>query len=664
MHSEGPQRDKSEANAASAAGEGQGNGGESLELAAGVSIQAAREELEKILASQHFAHAERSSLFLRFIVERAIQGEADTLKEYVLGLEVFDRKDSFDQRTDPVVRVGARRLRARLNAYYETEGRDDPILIECKKGSYVPTFQRRDSQQLRIRAWIRSVSGWKMGTLMMAIFLVAVASWWVATEYFSPPLRLKPDTGTQSREKPVASDVERPSLVVLPFVDLSPQKDQEYFCDGMTEELISVLARVPGLRVVSRTSAFQFKGKTHDVRNIGEQLNVSAVLEGSVRKAGTRLRITTQLINARDGYHLWSGTYEREMEDTFAIQDEISRSIVSALRVRLAEESSTGLVKRYTDNLEAYNLYLKGRYFQNNRSEEGLRKGIDYFEQAITKDPNYALAYAGLADSYALLASYGIASPNEVIPKAKTEAERALTIDDSLAEAHASLGFIRQFYDWDWEGAEREYWRAIELNPGNATAHHWYSGCLRAMGRLDEAMVEIKHAQALDPLSAAINRDVGRTYRSSRQHDQAIEEYKKTLEVAPNFASGYAHLGMAYTEKSMYEEAVAALQKARSLPGANPLVVGVLGYCYALLGKGNKAQQLLDELKERSERRYVSPISIVLIYIGLGEKDRAFEWLEKAHEERDRWLAWLKVDPVFDSLRSDPRFRVLLNKVG
>jgi serine/threonine-protein kinase len=451
--------------------------------------------------------------------------------------------------------------------------------------------------------------------------------------------------------------------VTLPLVDLSPQKDQEYICDGLIDELISGLTKIDGLRVLSQSSAFQFKGKIEDVRKIGELLNVDTVLKGSVRRAGGQLRVTVQLIDVADGYYLWSETYERDIRDLFAVQKEISRAVVEALRFRLAGEQYRRLARAYTASPDAYDSYLEGRYYWNKRTEEGLRQSVEYFRQALVEDPNYALGYAALADSYALLASYGFSSPKEVMPEAKAAALRALEIDETLGEAHASLGFIRSFFDWEWSEAEREYKRALELNPGYATGHQWYSSYLRAIGQFNGALEEMKQAQRLDPLSPAIGRDFGRIYSSMRLHEQAIEQYRKTLELNPGFPSGYLHLGLAYQHVAKYEEALATLQKARAMPGGNPLILAGLGHCHARMGDKIIARQLLGELMEESKRRYVPAVDIALIHIGLGERDRAFQWLEKAYEDHDGWLAWLKVDPIFDSLRQDPRFLSLLTKV-
>jgi len=613
-----------------------------------IDVESVRAQLDKLLLSRAFAHAGRLSKLLRFTVEQTIQGQGDHLKEYLLGLQVFGRDEKFDPRIDPVVRVEAHRLRARLKEYYQNEGRTDPLRIEFPKGGYAPVFRKQPAPTRgieRIRSWIRSSRGLKTLALAGLLLVAGAVGYWVAAVW--------------GRVPPAGS-----SILVLPFEDVSPLRDQEYFCNGMTEELVNALAKVEGLRLVSRTSASQFRGKAIDVRKVGQQLNAGMVLEGSVRKEGARLRITARLVKVADGYNVWSGNYEREMTQVFALQEEISRAIVNALRIRLVGEGGKRLIRQQTGSLDAYNSYLKGRYHWGKRTEGGLKTSIEHFGQAIAAEPGYAAAHAGLADSYALLASYGVLPPRDAMPKAKAAALKALALDETLAEAHASLGFVLSFYDWDWPAAEREYARAIELDPGYPTAHQWYSGLLRAVGRLDEALNEMKRAQDLDPLSLAAGRDMGRIFRSSRQNDRAIEQYRKVLELDPNFPSAYLHLGMAYEEKHMYKEAVAAFEKARSLPGGNPLILGALGHGYAVSGNRREAQKLLEELRNLSARRYVSPISRALIYIGLGDKERAFEWLDRAREDHDPWLAWLKADPIFDGLRNDPRFAVLLKTVG
>jgi serine/threonine-protein kinase len=463
-----------------------------------------------------------------------------------------------------------------------------------------------------------------------------------------------------------------PSIAVLPFTNLSADKEQEYFCDGMAEEIINALTHVESLRVVARTSAFSFRGKEGDIREIGNKLNVKTVLEGSVRKAGNRVRITAQLVNVADGYHLWSEKYDRDIgelccpEDLFAIQDEISLAVVDKLKLKLLGEEKARLIKRHTEDLDAYNLYLKGRYFWNKRTEEGLKKGIEYFEQANEKDPGYALAHAGLADSYSLLCCYHILPPKESIPRAKAAATRAMEVDDALSEACESLAHVRILYDWNWLDAEREFKRAIEVNPGYATAHQRYSLLLTVMGQMDEAIAEIKRAQELDPLSLIINTDVGLIFYIARQYDQAIEQCRNVIEMDPNFGVAHFALGLAYEQKGVHDEAISELQKAITASGGITVMTGALGHTYAVSDKKDKAQKILDELKKLSKRRYVSPYSIATIYIGLGEKDQAFEWLQKAYDDRSVWLIHLhvKVDPRLDSLRSDPRFTELLKKMG
>jgi serine/threonine protein kinase len=458
----------------------------------------------------------------------------------------------------------------------------------------------------------------------------------------------------------------QPSIAVLPFVDMSSQKDQEYFCDGMAEELINALTKIEKLQVASRTSAFQFKGKAHDIHEVGKKLKVQTVLEGSVRKARNRLRITAQLVDVADGYHLWSEKYDRDMEDIFAIQDEISLAIVERLKVKLLGGEKKNLVKRYTDNIEAYNLYLKGRYFWSKRTEQGLKKGIEYFKRAIKKDAHYALAYAGLADSYSLLCSYHILSPEESIPRAETAAKRAMQIDDSLAEAYEALAHVRILYDWNWSESQQEFKRAIQVNPGFATAHQRYSLLLTVMGQLDEAIAQIKQAQELDPLSLIINTDVALIFYIARQYDRAIEQSRNVIDMDPNFGVAHFVLGLALEQKKSYKGAIAELQKGISASGGITVMTGALGHAYAVSGNRDKALRVLDELKELSRRRYVSPYTIASIYVGLGEKGQALEWLQKAYEDRSVWLIHLhlKVDPRLDSLRPDPRLKALLKKMG
>ncbi len=477
--------------------------------------------------------------------------------------------------------------------------------------------------------------------------------------------KLKKELELMASEEHPSATKAQPSIAVLPFTNLSADKEQEYFCDGMAEEIINALTHVEGLRVVARTSAFAFKDEKQDVRQIGKKLNVETLLEGSVRKAGNRLRISAQLINVADGYHLWSERYDRNMEDVFAIQDEISLAIVNRLKPKLLGEEKARLVKRYTDNLEAYNLYLKGRYHWNRRTPEGINKAIKYFHQVTEKDPGYALAYAGLADCYSMLEQARALPAKEAFPEAKEMAAKALEIDETLAEAHNSLAYVRWKYDWDWVGAEREFLRAIELNPNYATAHQWYAVYLAEMGRTDESIKEIKKAQELDPLSLIINVASASILTCARQYNQAIEQCQKVLDMDPNFSLTHLPLGWIYEQKEMYEEAIKEYLKAEAFFGRlSPEEVAALREAYAVSGWRGYWQKHLDILKQQSKQRHVAASDIAWDHVHLGEKDQAFKWLEKAYQERDPVLCSLKTDPIFDSLRSDPKFKALLKKMG
>jgi TolB-like protein/Tfp pilus assembly protein PilF len=448
------------------------------------------------------------------------------------------------------------------------------------------------------------------------------------------------------------------SLAVLPFVNGSSDPDAEYLSDGISESLIDSLSQLPNLKVISRESAFRYKGKETDARTVGRELGVRAVFEGRVLQRDGNLAISAELIDARDNSHIWGQQYNRKTSDIFVLQEEIAKEITTTLRLRLTGGDEKRLTKRYTENAEAYELYLKGRYWWNKRTEEGFKKGIDQFQQAIEKDPTYALAYAGLADCYSFEATYGIVPPKEAYPKAKEAALRALEIDDQLAIVHTSLAWINTEFDWDRSGAEREFRRAIELNPTDADAHRLYGEALRSLGRFDEAIAEFKRAVALDPASLINSRSLGAAYHSARRYDEAIEQYRKTLEMDPNYRLVRANLGSAYIQKGMYNEGIAEFEKGGFVPR--------LGYAYAVAGRRAAAQKVLDQLIETSKHKYVPTDRIALIYTGLGEKDKAFEWLEKGYEERAIGgpPVGIKVEPEFDPLRSDPRFHDLLRRMN
>jgi TolB-like protein/Tfp pilus assembly protein PilF len=460
------------------------------------------------------------------------------------------------------------------------------------------------------------------------------------------------------------------SIAVLPLKNLTNDPTNEYFSDGMTDSLITALSNVGGLKVTSRGSVFGFKGEEVDPREVGRQLGVAAVLEGSVMKSGETVRVGVRLVSAADGRVLWSSDpHDRALGDIFALQDEVARRVVDGLRLKLGGEGEERLAKRYTDNVEAYLAYMKGRYFWNKRNGEGLGKAITYFQQAIEIDPNYALAYAGLADSYILKRIYALLQPGETLQqmeaKAKAAAEKALEMDDALAEAHTSLGLIKAALGNDDADIEREYKRAIELNPNYATAHHWYALHLNDVQRFDEAIAEIKRAREIDPLSLVINSDVGIVYTSARQYDQAIEHFKKAMEMDPNFPDAHAMLGWTYVRKGMYQEGIAEFEKARALFGSPTSQLDGLIYAYGMSGNRSEALKVLDKL-ERLTKQHHTQIpweNWLFIHIGLGDHDKAFELLEKAHREGSNVKRQL-MGPSLDPLRGDPRFHDLQRRVG
>jgi TolB-like protein len=458
----------------------------------------------------------------------------------------------------------------------------------------------------------------------------------------------------------------RNSIAVLPFTNASGDPDVEYLSDGITETLINSLSQLPDVRVLARSTTFRFKGKDTDPRAVGKQLGVDAVLTGSVVQRGDSLTVQADLVDVADGSQLWGERYNRRLTDLLAIQGEIAQGIGGKLRLRLSDAEQRKLTRRYTESTEAYQLYLRGRYFWNKRTEEGIRKGVEYFRQAIESDPNYPLPYAGLADSYNFLGAFGLAilSPGEAMPRAKAAAMRALELDESLAEAHASLAFVRLYHDWDWPGAEREFQRAIELNPNYAPAHQWYSHLLMAGGRTGESISAARRAAEIDPLSLPAIMNLGWQYHWAGEYDLAVEHLRKLLEMDPNFEQGRWGLGLAYEQKGMFEEAVAEFQRTVALSGGRPVYVAALGHACAVGGRKAEAARAGDELEGLSKSRYVPPYWMATLYAGLGDEDRAFGWLEKAYEERSGGLIWLGVDPRMGGLRSDPRFADLLRRVG
>jgi len=455
------------------------------------------------------------------------------------------------------------------------------------------------------------------------------------------------------------------SIAVLPFVDMSPQKDQEYFCDGMTEELINRLSNIKELKVPARTSAFFFKGKAQDIQEVGQKLKVNTILEGSVRRAGNELRITAQLINIADGYHLWSETYDRELKDIFALQDEISLQIINKLKIELLGEVRDRVVKRYTDNTEAYNSYIRGVWIDRNRvAEEESRKAILHFERAIEIDPNFSLAYAGLAGVYLNLSFFHFVSADEALPKAKKALEHALKIDHELPEALTLSGLIKYRFEYDWPGGESDIKKALELNPNYGIAHLCLPAILLNNGQIDKAIEENSTALELDPLSLYIQGTSAVILYQAGRYDDALKQCQKSLELDPEYPFTLATLGRSYVQKSLFQEAIAALQKAVSFSGNNTEFLSYLAYAYVMSGNLEKTHEILRELDKLSKHIYVSKYHLAPIQAAVGDEDKAFESLQSAYKERDADLIYLKTDPRFDVLRSDPRYEMMLKKIG
>jgi len=455
------------------------------------------------------------------------------------------------------------------------------------------------------------------------------------------------------------------SIAVLPFKSLGPGGSDEYLGIGIAETLTTKLSSLKLLTVRPTGAVLKYAASEKETVVAGRELEVDTVLEGSIRRLSDRVRVTARLVSVRDGSLLWADKFDENFTDIFKVEDSISGKVAEALALKLSGEERKRLTKRYTDNTEAYQLYLKGRYFWNKRTEDGFNRGIAQFTQAVEKDSKYALAYAGLADSYIGLTFYNFATPNETMPKAKEAAMNALAIDNTLAEAHASLAHILMNYDWNWSDAEKEFKLSIELNPDYATARQWYAiHYLTAKGRLEEALKEMKRAQELEPTSLVMNTFMGATLYFAGRYDEAIERCRKTIEMDPNFAVAHWHLGLAYEQKGMFDDAIAEFQKAITLSGHSPLMKAALGHAYAKSNRKDEATIILDELKEPSKYHYVSSYEVAAIYVALGDNEQAFQLLERAYKERCFHLVYLNVWPQFSAVSSDPRFQNLVQRIG
>jgi TolB-like protein/Flp pilus assembly protein TadD len=454
------------------------------------------------------------------------------------------------------------------------------------------------------------------------------------------------------------------SIAVLPFDNLSRDPDNAYFTEGVQDEILTRLAKVADLKVISRTSTQQFKSTPEDLPRIAKQLGVAHVLEGSVQRANDQIRVNVQLINALTDAHLWAETFDRKLTDIFAVESEIAKTIADTLQAKLSGAEQHAIAARPTVNTEAHQLYLKGRFFWNKRTGNDLKKSIDYFQQAIATDPNYALAYAGLADAYVFLPGYNAGTPQDCYPKAMAAAKKALELDDTLAEAHTTLALAIWYFDFDSSQANREFQRALELNPNYAIAHQQYgNNTLSALGRFEDAIAEGKRAVELDPLSLVINSDLGTDYYFARRYEEAITQLRKTLEMDPRFYYAYVNLGWALEAKGNLDEAISEYQKARAL-NDDPFVLGLLGHAYASSGNQTEALKILEQLKQLSRQRYVSAYSFVVVYLGLGNKEEALHWLEQGYQDRaGNDIGWIRVDSLVDPLRGDPRFEALAEKI-
>jgi TolB-like protein/Tfp pilus assembly protein PilF len=570
------------------------------------------QHLARILESSIFERSQRLARFLQFSVEAALNGDGHRIKEYVIGVEVFDRGQSFDPRIDPVVRVEARRLRARLKQWHETEGRDSAIIIELPTGGYAARFRYR------------------------------------------------------SRSSPTASAAHpaEKTIAVLPFVNLNGDPELDYFSDGLTEELIHALTSLKDLHVVAWPSMLRLKGQDADAGAISEKLNVKNILRGSVRRSGDRLRMTAQLMDAANGHYLWSEAWDRPAAGWLTIEQEIAQAIVDKLRLNLVDERDGALPAQARDT-ESHTLYLKGRFHWNKRTPEGLQLAISYFKRAAERDPSWPLAWAGLADAHAVLASHSMARPEICLLAAREAAEKALALDPNLAEAVTCLAFIRATYDWEWEEAEALYRQAIALNPNYATAHHWYgSDYLTALGRFDEAVTELETAITLDPLSSITLNSRATVSLVSRDYEDAERQCKHVVQHDPVFYKSWSALGRVYTQMGKFTEACEMFHKARALAGDLPKILGAQGQMYGLAGRPDEARQLLRTLESICKTQYVGPTTFALIHLGLGEREAALEQLENAVDQREQSVTWLKVHPAWDALRPEPRFQVILERLG
>ena len=588
------------------------------------------DQLDRILKSQTFAQAPTLRRLLRYVLTHTTDREQRDLKEYTIGVDVFDRGPDFDPRIDTIVRVQARRLRAKLEDYYRREGAADPVIVDMPRGHYLAV--------------------WRLAPAPAAPMTASVVT-------------PGPAASLAAASAALEDGASEPSIAVLPFANLSGDPENEYFTDGLTEEIISGLASVSGLRVVARTSVFQFKGRSDDIRRIGRSLGVQSALEGSVRKDGQRIRVTAQLIDVADGFHMWSHVFDGALPGIFSLQEETTRSIVEALRVRLRVEDEARLQRAQPSSIDAYELYLKGLFFFNKADHVGLETCVQYFQKAIALDGRFAAAYAAMSEAYLLWSTVGNRPAPQLFASARQAAERALELGD-LAEAHGAMAGVLAL-NWEWDAAEREFRTAIELKPSLVYARLAYTaGCLCAQRRHDEALEQMRAARRLDPVSPLVRTILGQTLVLAGRPAEAVEQLQAALEIEPDFMFARYTLALAHLAAHSCSEAVATLQPLHHLVDQVPNCAGHLGYAHACLGNRAEAERILQSLLDRFPGEWAPWIDMAAISSGLGDATRALDWLERGYQARCFDSLFIREDPRFANLHSDPRFQQLLQKVG
>jgi TolB-like protein/Flp pilus assembly protein TadD len=574
--------------------------------------QLVRQQLDRILAGATFQQVDRLRRFLSFVVLESIGGRQDELKEYVVGIQVFGKEPSFDPRSDPVVRVQARRLRARLVRYYAEEGQGDEVLVELPKGGYAPVFSRREA-------------------------------------------------GTARRHSLSTTIVSRNTACVLAFADHSPSGDLGYFCRGLREEVIHRLSALKNLRVLAWAG-----GEAGNEQAARPSVpDAAVIISGSVRSTGDRMRVTTQFLDGVTGCYLWSTSVDGLMPEILETQERVAAAVAEKLGSELVELSAAGRTRPGTVNLAAHNLYLQGRYHLGQRTEDGLRKAVEFFEKSLAEDAEYGLAHSGLSDGYSLLAHYGVLAPADVWTKVAATAASAVMLDASSAEAHTSLAHAKATQDWDWQGAELAFRRAIALDPRYATAPHWYSATvLVPTGRIDEAVSRMHAAQSLDPVSVIIARDLAVMYYYKRDFDSALERCDSAIELNPHFAPTYLTLAFVQEQRNELDESEAALERAVRLAPRSPKSIGALARLHAITDRRRHAFKMLHDLEGLTKDRYVTPFEFASLHFFLGQIDESREWLLKAVADRNFELLSIKADPRFDALRAHPELAAVVEKVG